>query len=452
MAESEANIIADTSVCSQPTLTPGQQAVQIRADFTNCALPGSSLESSCIDASRNEPDASNCGFASNMVGLCQYCASGSANSTDTCCYNSQTQTRCTNVVLPTIVSSIALSTLTATATATTVVTPESDADRSKNNGLSRGAIAGIVVGSIAALLLLIALLFFLLLLCRRRRQHTTGHTVLNQPTPARQGTTMTQGTAKTVVPAGYEILPGGRIARMSALEGHSHTGDSPPRSEGPAVAGHVGGRRHADGSSSDEFGDSPESMARNGNLRPPPTTRRDGSLPGQSGPHGQARGANEASGTAVLGAVREGPDSEGDMSSPLDSSQQSEQLSSFKDYYSNEAIHVGDLVATLWAYQPRAPDEFRLERGDTLRVVGIWDDGWATGVLCAEGAEAAEAAGRAAQRDSGVSSSSRTVEARPAETGEVKAFPLVCVCLPRYWRRTLEADSSTEPAESAVGV
>lgn len=54
---------------------------------------------------------------------------------------------------------------------------------------------------------------------------------------------------------------------------------------------------------------------------------------------------------------------------------QSEQLPYFKDYYSAEDIHPGDRVATLWAYSPRAPDEFELDRGDMIKVVGIWDDG-----------------------------------------------------------------------------
>jgi hypothetical protein len=58
---------------------------------------------------------------------------------------------------------------------------------------------------------------------------------------------------------------------------------------------------------------------------------------------------------------------------------QSEQMSHFRDYYSSEDIHPGDSVATLWAYQPRANDEWDLERGEMLKIVGIWDDGWATG-------------------------------------------------------------------------
>jgi hypothetical protein len=63
------------------------------------------------------------------------------------------------------------------------------------------------------------------------------------------------------------------------------------------------------------------------------------------------------------------------MTSSDISNQTSEQLPYFKDYYSSEDIHPGDKVACLWAYAPRAPDEFELERGDMLKVIGIWDDG-----------------------------------------------------------------------------
>lgn len=51
------------------------------------------------------------------------------------------------------------------------------------------------------------------------------------------------------------------------------------------------------------------------------------------------------------------------------------------------------------------------------------------------------------QRDSGVSASqaSRISRDRSASSptpgsGEVKAFPLVCVCLPEHWQKTIEND------------
>lgn len=248
----------------------------------------------------------------------------------------------------------------------------------------------------------------------------------------------------TTTPEGYEVLPGGRIARMSALEGHS--GDSPPRGNNDgamtaaagaagAAGGYAAGRsRRHDQSSSDEY--SPISNSQGGILRPPPTARRAGSL-----------SSNSALGFEDPSSPHSG--SGGDMSSPQGgvASQQSEQLPFFKDYYSSDEIHPGDKVSTLWAYQPRAGDEFALERGDMLKVVGIWDDGWATGVLIDERAEDWDAK-RNAQRDSGVSNTSGRRDESPAVSGEIKAFPLVCVCMPDHWRKTIEGDGSTETGSS----
>jgi len=318
----------------------------------------------------------------------------------------------------------------------------------KSKGLSGGAIAGIVVGSVVGVALLIGLIV-LLVLCLRRRKGSQNGSVFNQPSPARRGQSgmAYNPVGTTTTPEGYEVLPGGRIARMSALEGHS--GDSPPRGglgaigAGGAAAGAAAGyaagrRRHHDQSSSDEYGDSPISNTQPGVLRPPPTGRRNGSL----------------SSNSVLGG--EDPQSPhsgsgGDLSSPQGmASQQSEQLPFFKDYYSQDEIHPGDKVATLWAYQPRAGDEFALERGDMLKVVGIWDDGWATGVMIDERADEWDAK-RNAQRDSGVSNTSGRRDESPAASGEIKAFPLVCVCLPDHWRKTIEGDGSTETGSSVPG-
>ena len=347
--------------------------------------------------------------------------------------------------MPTITAFITFSTAAPTSSSTSSASASATAAASTSKkGLSGGAIAGIVVGSVVGAALLVGLLV-LLILCLRRRRGSQNGSVFNQPSPARRGQA---GMAYNPVGAnatqeGYEVLPGGRIARMSALEGHS--GDSPPRGElgaaavggaaAGAAAGYAGGRRrHHDQSSSDEY--SPVSNPAGGVLRPPPTARRNGSL----------------SSNSVLGG--EDPQSPhsgsgGDMSSPQGvASQQSEQLPFFKDYYSQDEIHPGDKVATLWAYQPRASDEFALERGDMLKVVGIWDDGWATGVMIDERADEWDAK-RNAQRDSGVSNTSGRRDESPAVSGEIKAFPLVCVCLPDHWRKTIEGDGSTETGSSA---
>ncbi|KAK1988679.1 SH3 domain-containing protein [Colletotrichum cereale] len=431
-AQGEALLTSDSNLCG----TPGNNYMnQIRADFTNCALPADSLSSSnCIQGITNERD--NCGYGNSTVGLCSYCSSGGINSTDTCCYNSNIDERCAGVTLPSIFPTMTFTPPTATATPT----PSSTAAAAA--GLSGGAIAGIVIGSVAGALLLAGLIFACILLAKRRRRGSQSGSIFNQPTPSRQGPA-TVKIPPNQATGGYEVLPGGRIARMSALESASDTALAPPsRSSGPtaaaavggAAAGYMAGRRRGDDPSSSEFGDSPQSSTRAGVLRPPPTNiRRTGSL----------------SSSSVL-ADPQSPTSAG-MSSPQGmTSQQSEQLPFFKDYYSQDDIHPGDRVATLWAYQPRAPDEFALERGDMLKVVGIWDDGWATGILLDEHANEWEAR-RQAQRDSGVSNTSGRQDPSPPVSGEIKAFPLVCVCLPQHWRKTIEGDVSTEGSSAHQG-
>jgi hypothetical protein len=437
-ALSEEYIVANPDLCPQP----GSNAQpQIRSDFEICALPADALSpKNCIQASDNEPD--NCGYGASTYGLCSYCASGGINSTDTCCYSSNAEERCAGVVLPTITPSENFTSTHPTATNTPTST---SGNGSKGHGLSGGAVAGIVIGSVAGALLLALLLFFCLRR-RRERESEKDNNIFNQPSPTRKGAHATPSTVSTP-PQGYEVLPGGRIARMSALEGHS--GGSPSRGGGSARgasagsaaigagAGFMAGRRRGDNqSSSDSFGESPGPENRLGVLRPPPTNiRRNGSL---------------SSSSMLAGEDAQSPTSAGGMSSPPGvNSQQSEQLPFFKDYYSQDDIHPGDRVAVLWAYQPRASDEFALERGDMLKVVGIWDDGWATGTLLDERADEWEAR-RQAQRDSGVSNASvRGRDVSPAASGEIKAFPLVCVCIPDHWRKTIEGDGSTETGSSA---
>lgn len=437
-ASSEAIIAADKSLCSDPG---ADLESQIRADFTNCALPANALSGTCISGSDNESN--DCGFANSTIGFCQYCGAGGQNSTDTCCYNSRAELRCADVVLPTLTSYMTFGpTETATSTAPTDTPTETAVQTSKSDdGLSGGAIAGIVIGSLAGAAVVIGLLALLFLCCRRRRRGSQNGSVFNQPTPPRKGAPqMTQNAAgePQVTPEGYEVLPGGRIARMSALEGHSSGKDLNGAALAAAgIAGYAaGGRRNHEPSSSDEY-ESPGSN-KAGVLRPPPTTRRNGSL---------------SSGSALGNEEFSSPRSASNgMSSPQGmASQQSEQLASFKDYYSPEEIHPGDKVATLWGYQPRAGDEFALERGDMLKVVGIWDDAWATGVLLKDRAEDWDIAHNS-HRDSGVSNTSEADQGTPAPSGEIKAFPLVCVCLPDHWQKTIEGEASTETGSSVPGM
>ncbi|KAL1955508.1 hypothetical protein VTO42DRAFT_8462 [Malbranchea cinnamomea] len=398
-ATSEEIIVHNEDLCGTPR---DDFMDDIRSYFTVCASPADALSGECVPGSANE--AAECGFGPNLWGLCGYCAESSPNATDSCCAASDATHRCTNVDLPTV----SLPPLFPTDTSTS--TPDS----AGGGGLSGGQIAGIVVGAVAGLVLIGALLGFLIIFMRRRRRGNDN--MLNQPSPQHRGpgtaATMQQAPGSKGKNGNVNPAPGGRVARMSALQ--SGYDDSPPRAIGAAA----------------KF-DSPDSERTPGNSSkrgPPITSRRNGSLSSTSvlAGDGDAMSPNSGSG--------------GQFSSPEGvTSGQSEQLPYFRDYYSEDDIHPNDKVAVLWAYQPRAADEFELERGDMLRVVGIWDDGWATGVRLNERAEDYDGVYRP-QRDSGVSDGSGRRGSSPPPTGELKAFPLVCVCLPQHWRKTIEGD------------
>ncbi|KAK5017764.1 hypothetical protein LTR16_002059 [Cryomyces antarcticus] len=419
--------ISEQEIASTPGLcgTSGPNALsQIRADFTNCALPANSLSSNCIEGVANEP--TDCGYSANLGGLCSYCAASSPNATDSCCINSGSETRCTNVKLPitTTIGTLfpsSTSSSTATSATTTGAVAGGNGAASVNRGLSGGAIAGIVIGSVLGALLLLALVIFGCILLRRRRNSQQG-SIFNQPSPTRTGPPMAYNRA-TSSPEQIAVLPGARVARMAALEGTSSSSERPPSGAGGAY----------EKSSSEEY-DSPESTRAFG-VAPPP--KRSGSL---------------SSGDLLAGAEDSSSPNSGSgdqYSSPEGmGSGQSERLTFFKDYYSQDEIHPGDRVSTLWAYQPRANDEFELERGDMLKIVGIWDDGWATGVRVSSRAED-WTEGRRPQRDSGMSNGSSNRPESASASGEIKAFPLVCVCLPQHWRKTIEGESTDSTGFSA---
>lgn len=379
---------------------------QIRADFTVCALPADSLSGGCVPGEANEPN--NCGFSNNLQSLCGYCASSSPNATDSCCVGSNVTSRCVGVQLPPAFSIPPLFPGSNSTNGSSASNTTAAGANGAKHGLTGGQIAGIVVGSIVGAAILLGLLALCCICLRRRKRGSTKNaSVFNQPSPSRRGETGMVFAPQTSTQApqqGYEVLPGGRIARMSALEGNS--GDTPQHDGAGTGAGLVGaGHRYKDTSESEAYGESAVPMA------PPITGKRNGSL----------------SSTSVL-AGGEDPNSPnsgsgGQYSSPEGvASGQSEQLPFFKDYYSQDEIHPNDKVATLWAYQPRAGDEFELERGDMLKVVGIWDDGWATGVRINGRAEDYDGKHQV-QRDSGVSNGSRR-DSSPPPSGEIKAFPV----------------------------
>ncbi|CAK3930684.1 related to SH3 domain [Lecanosticta acicola] len=402
-AQSEQEIAA-SNVCGT---TNSNALQQIRADFTNCALPANSITGTCIQGYQNQQ--TECGFSTNLGGLCSYCASSSPNSTDSCCVFSNTTERCQGVTLPIVASSsLAAVTMTASASPTSSTTGAGASNNNGGNGLSKGAIAGIVIGSVLGALLLLALLIFACTFWRRRRDHSPATSIFNQPSAGRGTPQMSysDGARDHQEAAGLALGSGGRVARMAALEGSSSSDHAMPYAIGYAKDG------------SEEV-DSPERR-----LAPPP--KRSGSL-----------SSGSQLGVAMGDNLDTSPSSNAEYTSP-ESQGQSEQLDFFKDYYSQDEIRQGDLVATLWAYEPRAADEFQLERGDMVKVLGIWDDGWATGVRVRQRADDWRPEDRVL-RDSGLSAKP---PAEDNDEGEVKAFPLVCVCLPQHWAKTIEGDST----------
>lgn len=416
MAMSEERIMINKNLC--PRINGNKNYMdEIRSDFTICSNPKNSLSTTCVDGSTNEPD--NCGFASNTVGLCSYCSSSSANSTDTCCIASNAETRCEGVSIP-----------NTTATLQPIVTTSAPPGAGAGHGLSGGAIAGIVIGSVVGAAILVALAV-MLWICARRRQ-SQPDAGLNQPNPQRKGVSppMQRLDSPQSPTNMINMVPGGRVARMSALR--EVPSSSPAYSWRSAAM--FASAKYSDSSDSEAMGASPGAMSRR---IPPVTGKRHGSLSSSSVLAGLESDSSPRSGTVGSGTIQQ--------SSPEGvTSGQSEQLSYFRDYYSQDDIRPGDKVAALWAYSPRAGDEFELDRGEMLKVVGIWDDGWATGVRLPERAEDYDIRHRE-QRDSGVSNGSQRPS--PAPSGEIKAFPLVCICLPQHWRKIIEGSVQEDEEE-----
>ena len=317
---------------------------------------------------------------------------------------SNVTSRCSGVTLPSVFPMPPLFTPSTSSSVPSATNNPANATTSASTahkGLSGGQIAGVVIGSILGAALLIGLLIFCIFL-RRRRKNSPQSSVFNQPSPKRG--IQPQMVATPREPG--QVIPGGRVARMSALEEDS-TNDQPRGN--PTILGEER-RRYGDTSGSEVYSDSPGSRSGGG---PPITGRRNGSL-----------SSNSVFGGGLDGNNSPQSGSGGQHSSPEGlASGQSEQLASFRDYYSEDEIHPYDRVATLWAYQPRATDEFELERGDMLKVMGIWDDGWATGVRINERADDYDHRYKLL-RDSGVSNGMSRMEPSPPPMGEIKAFPV----------------------------
>jgi len=111
---------------------------------------------------------------------------------------------------------------------------------------------------------------------------------------------------------------------------------------------------------------------------------------------------------------------------------------SCKDEYSEDVLENGSLVAVVWSYQPQTLDEYALERGDMLEIVGIWNDRWATGRLLSDRVDVWEHRKKKHDEMNETSSNGDGLELDLAQTTTVKAFPLVCVCSAPRWRDVIQ--------------
>lgn len=252
----------------------------------------------------------------NLPGLCLYCATNSPNSTDTCCYNSNAEQRCENVNLPTTTSLPPIFTTTVTPSAATgSVAPSSNS----GSGLSGGQIAGVTVGALAGVVLIALIILFL----GKRRKRESSPAFNQQPRQHRSASMTLNPVTAANVAQGYEVLTGGRIARMSALEGVNGVSGLDP-SLSVMTGGVVRGHRTIDNSSSSDYGleESPQSN----------TTRRYSPPGRQLHPPPRDRNASLSSNSVLMSDNPTSPmtESSRDVSSPGFSSPQSEQLPYFK--------------------------------------------------------------------------------------------------------------------------
>ena len=239
------------------------------------------------------------------------------NSTETCCYQAKVEERCKGVKLPSIVDMpdglLPLPTSTAN--------PPAPGGGGSSKGLSGGVIAGIVIGAVIS----VSLIAFLIIYWRRKRQMRASENYLNRPTVHRPSpSNMTYANSPTPHPNPQSPLdngPGGRIARMSALESRNASRNASATDQSPAPLALQERPSHR--------------VIRNtsGDFHPSdsPDTRRGTRYVMDSRPHPAPRDRNASlSSTSVLVSDRHGSDSEKEEGSQLVGSPVSEQLQYFK--------------------------------------------------------------------------------------------------------------------------
>jgi len=250
--------------------------------------------------------------------------------------------------------------------------------------------------------------------------------------------------SSTTGPEGYHQLPGGRIVHKTALDNQIH--NQGPKSSFQALMSGALSVGAAAIASAAKLRRSDEESRRTIKSTPvldpnPPSSDHKRKLSEDAATEkGDAKGnGNRASSPEASPASSSPPEEEKqEPNIALDklSPPAAPTVPSFRDAYSDSIFTAGDLVAAVWSYQPQTKDEFALERGDMIEIVSISNDGWATGRFSSDRIDAWEQK-HGILIDMDLIDLDSTSELRRAPTTMVKAFPLVCVCDPRYWRKAV---------------
>ena len=370
-ADSELSLVNTTLLCNA-AFNATREATLTR-DFTSCTdwtSLATNDTATCVQGAANE---ANCGFRSSTNQMCNFCDTTGGSQVDACCVDATAdEATCGFTVAAAQVgsSSASLASSASSVAASTASQPSSSsaAAATSHHRLSKGAIAGAVVGSVLGALLILTTLL-LLLLCRRRRANRSdvgeGHHA-GGPMMA-ENSTHAETYASDKAAMANETNPAfaGAAAVSSPTSRSAQVFPSKPQAPSPtygagtgfatgAAAGAVGGAALHDGYAAS---------------RTPSHASHQESLGSQN------TAVNPNSGRILVSA--------------------------FQDLYSEGTIVSGSHVVVLYSYKASLGDELSLAVGQSIQVISLYDDDWASGRLIGE-------------------------EGRVLAQG---AFPLVCVSL-----------------------
>lgn len=327
-SESEYAFVANASYCTPTADLTDPAWVTTRNntlnnDYTSCTDWTSiytANDTACVSGVSNE---GNCGFGTGPnAQLCGYCDISSRSSVPSCCYEDKTDlSGCAAFGYPG--ATVIRPTFSVPAGTTSMSGADAGTPSSGGSGLSKGALAGIIIGSIIGGLLLLALLGLLIWCC----------------------------------------CCGGRRKNKQRE----------PESQGVAAAGP---RANSASSPSEKPYHPSQDSSRSRNL----SQDKGGLAAGALG--GAALGAAAASGkhspTQDPGAPGTGSDSRPLSTATSGTDGRGATVSSVRCQYTGQDIAPGDTVVAIYPYSAGLSDELDLtpESREELSVVRIYDDGW----------------------------------------------------------------------------